>query len=212
MDRQDLNAEIPRNANHQNLDNETRLLAYDYIDYRLQQNDLEWPNRPADSIPDPPTPLMLVMRATCDHFNERWFQRYGEMDEHIAASLPVLNSEGVEQAFANVSDALFRPNEVGDIEITWGRIFCIFAFGGSLAVHCAQQGTPELIDQVTEHLVTFATTRLLDWIASKGGWVSPCLFIFGSVFAESFCLISRRSSACPKMGREGVLGSRSYCS
>jgi len=161
---------MANNIDRQNIDNETRLMAYDYIDYRVRQNDFEWPNRPTELIPDPPVKMMLLMRSVCDHFNERYVQIFGN-DSDTFSSLRLESREDLARTFADVSEVLFRPD--GETaEITWGRIFGLFAFAGSLAAECANQQLPHQIDEVADLLITYAQTNFTDWIISKGGWAT----------------------------------------
>jgi len=158
------------NIDRQNIDNETRLMAYDYIDYRIRQSGFEWPNRPAELIPDPPVKIMSLMRSVCDSFNDRYSEILGN-DTELFSSLRLSSSEDLARTFAGVCDILFRPD--GETaEVTWGRILVLFAFGGSLAVECANQQLPHQIDEVANLLITYVQANFSDWIISKGGWVT----------------------------------------
>lgn len=119
---------------------EAQLLALDYIQYRLSKLDndaYEWSDCP--ELP-PPSRLRLVMRQLGVEFEER----YGAMLAMMIERLHV-NADTVYPSFVTASRELFADG------VNWGRIVALFAFGGALACHCAQNGTRIVLSAKTRN-------------------------------------------------------------
>jgi len=155
----------------QNVMNETRLLAFDYIASHLRRCGYEWLNRPSDvSSDDPPNNSAAAIRSICERLSERYAE-LSRGDRDGISDIPVSPTEELTGKFSRIIDGVFRG------EVTWGRIFTLFAFGGLLAVECVRQQRPDQIGVVAEMLATYAQMHLADWVTRKGGWESCLQYI-----------------------------------
>lgn len=84
-------------------------------------------------------------------------ERTGMTEENLAQSLSQLS------------------NEMFALEIKWSHVATYFAFCGELAHQFVSSGRPHLVAQLATAMISFIESRLVQWIAQHGGWVS--LFI-----------------------------------
>lgn len=135
----------------------TRALVSDYLHYRLRCKGLDagGANRPD---PDPGR-VERTMRALGDEFQERYTQAFAEMCKQLD-----ITQDNARQTFETTASELFRDG------VKWGRVVALFAFSGSMAVECVQNGTPFLVDGVEQWTVDYIDAHLQPWIEQNGNW------------------------------------------
>lgn len=144
--------------------NGTRYLVVDYVNYRLNNNGVQWDQCPA-LLPQP-LEVHRTLREKGNELEERYkavFQRRIE-DLHITENTAY-------PMFRTVVDEIFNGG------INWGRIVALFSFGGSLATACMKKDLPQLIDSIIEWIALYIDQNLATWIESHGGWVSKYLIL-----------------------------------
>ena len=104
----------------------------------------------------------LILRCLGEEFECRYNQQINQMVQEIE-----ITPQTAFPRFMGICDALFE-----DGEVKWGKIIALFAFGGALAMHCVQNGMPQLVGNVVDWMAVFCDARLGEWIQSNGGWVS----------------------------------------
>lgn len=70
------------------------------------------------------------------------------------------------------SEFLKSAGQVVD-EIRWGRISSLFFLTSLLAERLINEGQAGKVEGLVEWLAEFLNDNVKDWIAQKGGWVSP---------------------------------------
>ena len=145
----------------------TKLLVSDYINFRLQKQNLEWPDRP--TLPPQPGRVARTMRALGEEFE----QRYTEVFQQMCNQLHITPNTA-HPTFTAIVNELFSDG------VKWGRVVALFSFGGSLAVQCVEKEMPPLVDQIVEWVAGYVDNRLQSWITEHGGWVRNNGYVFRS--------------------------------
>jgi hypothetical protein len=116
----------------------TRYLVVDYINYRLNNNGVQWGQCPA-LLPQP-LEVHLTLRKKGDEFEERFKQEFQSLIEELHVT-----ENTAYPMFCRVVEEIFNGG------INWGRIVALFSFGGSLATQCMRRDLTQLIEQ-SHHL------------------------------------------------------------
>lgn len=141
---------------------ETRALVSDYLHYRLRSKGLD--TATGANRPDPGR-VERTMRTLGDEFQERYTQAFAEMCKQLD-----ITQDNARQTFETTAGELFRDG------VKWGRVVALFAFAGSMAVECVQNGTPFLVDGVEQWTVDYIDAHLKPWIQQNGNWVSVIIY------------------------------------
>lgn len=137
----------------------TRYLVVDYINYRLNNNGVQWDQCPA-LLPQP-LEVHLTLRKKGDEFEERFKQEFQSLIEELHVT-----ENTAYPMFCRVVEEIFNGG------INWGRIVALFSFGGSLATQCMRRDLTQLIDSIIEWITLYIDNNLSNWIQSHNGWVS----------------------------------------
>ena len=132
---------------------EARLVAKDLVGYVAKTK----------SGP-PPNKHCQTMRNTVDEL----LVRYEKVFDRINLKLGI-DEKTTYTTFESIA------NEVLEGDINWGRVVAVYAYSGSLARYCVQQGMGSLVDKIGEFTGKYAARVLCDWIKIHGGWV--CIII-----------------------------------
>ncbi len=148
------------------LPDDAYILAFDYINHRLKQRSLPWPDCP--ELPADPTPAMRAMRKLGDLFEAEYIQELSVLSSNLVVSPSTAYAD-----FMDAANGLFETEaSAGQMKISWGRIVSLFSWAGILAARCYQTGRKPLVMNVTQFLAIFVESKLIGWIESNGGWVS----------------------------------------
>ena len=61
------------------------------------------------------------------------------------------------------------------LQVSWGKIVALFAFGARLAQHCSETlGKNDLVFDVATNLSDFAVRKLTPFLKQHGGWTTLC--------------------------------------
>ena len=61
------------------------------------------------------------------------------------------------------------------LQISWGKIVALFAFGARLAQHCSDNlGMNDLVFDIATNLADFAVRKLTPFLRQNGGWATLC--------------------------------------
>ena len=81
-----------------------------------------------------------------------------------------MTSENIQVIFMGISDEIFATG------INWGRIVAFLAFGGSVAVHCANNSELwPFLDDISEWMTDYVQNNLRLWVEAHGNWVCMLL-------------------------------------
>ena len=78
----------------------------------------------------------------------------------------VSSEQIADQVLVDIGDAIFKSG------ITWAKIVAFFVVSSSLSVECLQQGNGVFVHSITQSLTRYVQSKLVQWIAQRGGWVS----------------------------------------
>lgn len=82
-----------------------------------------------------------------------------------------MTSENIQVIFLGISDEIFVTG------INWGRIVAFLAFGGSVAVHCANNSQLwPFLDDIPEWMTEYVETNLRVWVEAHGSWAGFVTF------------------------------------
>ncbi|XP_071158324.1 bcl-2-like protein 2 isoform X1 [Mytilus edulis] len=135
----------------------TRYLVVDYINYRLNNNGVQWDQCP--SLLPQPLDVHRTLRKKGDEFEERFKNEFQNLIDELH-----ITENTAYPMFCKVLEELFKGG------INWGRIVALFSFGGSLATQCMKRDLPQLIDSVIEWITLYIEKNLSHWIQTHGGW------------------------------------------
>ncbi|VDI17512.1 Bcl-2-like 1 (apoptosis regulator Bcl-X) [Mytilus galloprovincialis] len=135
----------------------TRYLVVDYINYRLNNNGVQWDQCP--SLLPQPLDVHRTLRKKGDEFEERFKNEFQNLIDELH-----ITENTAYPMFCKVLEELFKGG------INWGRIVALFSFGGSLATQCMKRDLPQLIDSVIEWITLYIDKNLSHWIQTHGGW------------------------------------------
>ena len=133
----------------------TRYLVADYLNYRLQKSNFQWPGCPPL---ESPSKIHNVLHTLSDEFEKRYSR---DFDSQLQITASTAYS-----TFIEVAQELFKDG------INWGRIVALFTFGGSMAVECMIKQLEHLVDSIYDWVSTYITENLEGWISNHNGWVS----------------------------------------
>jgi apoptosis regulator BCL-W/BCL2-like 1 (apoptosis regulator Bcl-X) len=81
-----------------------------------------------------------------------------------------MTSDNIHVIFLGISDEIFVTG------INWGRIVAFLAFGGSVAVHCANHSELwPFLDEIPEWMTEYVENNLRVWVEAHGNWVCICV-------------------------------------
>lgn len=138
------------------------VLAFDYINWRLNARNLHWPDCP--ELPPEPSRVQIAIRKVGEHFERTYCQELSSLSAEFSLDPSTSYTD-----FWGQANGIFNNGQ--EMDISWGRIVALFAWSGVLAVKAYQAGKRELISNIAEWVAVFTETRLLLWIESHGGWV-----------------------------------------
>ncbi|KAK3103484.1 hypothetical protein FSP39_019575 [Pinctada imbricata] len=137
----------------------SRNLAADYINYRLQKHGFSWENRPSIENQNNGLPVCQAIRAMGDEFEERFQEQFDCMVNQLH-----ITQNTAYPTFQRVVEELFSNGT------NWGRVVALFGFGGAIAVQCVEKGMPQIVDNIVDWVSTYIDYTLEEWIRSQGGW------------------------------------------
>lgn len=81
--------------------------------------------------------------------------------------LPKLNikEQNCKDTFFTIADEIFR-----DGVCNWGRVICVYAFGGQLGKYCAEHNMGHIVDTIGQFVGEYVTKNLSFWIGKHGGY------------------------------------------
>jgi hypothetical protein len=145
-------------AYEDNMDQNVRSIAADYIKYRLQSKGFTWENdgRQEDVSPNN---IQSSIRVLGDEFEVRFRNRF----DYLICLLDITDDNAYD-TFTAIVHGLFAD------DINWGRIVALFGFSGCFAVRCFELNRPHLVDNLLEWLTTYVDTQLSGWINTHDNW------------------------------------------
>lgn len=138
----------------------TKMLVSDYVNFRLEKQNLEWPGPDKPTLPQPGQ-VARTMRVLGEEFENRYTEVFQQMCNQLH-----ITPNTAYPTFTAIVNELFSDG------VKWGRIVALFSFGGSLAVQCVEKEMPPLVDQIVDWVSAYVDNRLQSWINEHGGWVS----------------------------------------
>ena len=153
---------------------ETDSVVATVIRYRL--NDCRMPDKLPANCEE--THLVRLCELTARVEND-----HGELFESMFAELALTETTAYSK-FTDMTEKLFSGG------VRWSRIVTLLAFGSFVCWKCKEKGEEGLVQSFEAWLKKFFRARLLDWIASSGGWVSfitkdLCLLVLVCLFVCS---------------------------
>ena len=137
----------------------TRDVAGDYIQYRLGANNFTWENgRQADVNPDK---YQEAMRSLGDEFETRFRSRFDDMIQKLH-----LTRDNAQDTFHAIVAETFSDGA------NWGRIVALFGFAGRFAIECFKNEMPEMVDHIVDWVTSYVNTVLRSWMLENKSWVS----------------------------------------
>ena len=78
------------------------------------------------------------------------------------------------------------------LNVSWGRVVALYAFGAQLALHCSRQGLPQCQQRISVYLGRYAKEVISSFVHSQGGWVS---YTYSVILTKCFNLKKLEKSA-----------------
>ena len=120
---------------------ETFSIVVRYIGQRLERDDFEWVDRPAERVvdghPRPFSDADADIHATMWRVTSDFEQRYVEAFEELGGQLEI-DRESAYQTFQGLLGATFQDG------VSWGRIVALMCLSGALTSKCVSLQLPEL--------------------------------------------------------------------
>ena len=143
---------------------DTSILACDYIRWRLRKEEYDWEECP--ELPEP-NKIRLIMRVLGEDFESRYKSRLDAM----VLEMDITPQNGF-PSFMGICHYIIE-----NTQISWGQIIAVFAFGGALAVHCLQNGLPQLIGNIADWIAVLCDSKFSNFVQGNEGWVSCFIYI-----------------------------------
>ncbi|KFM57241.1 Bcl-2-like protein 1, partial [Stegodyphus mimosarum] len=134
--------------------------VYQYLDHKVSENGIQWESSSRYQNQDAKIQKVgKALKCLADEFAAQFKQQFVDMCESLD-----VREETIKCTVEGVANELFSEG------VKWSRIVAFFVFGGELAVHCAKQSMPQLIDNIAYSVAAYITEQLLPWINDNGGW------------------------------------------
>lgn len=135
----------------------TRAVAQDYIQYRLQNSGHVWENGRQGNIT--PNSVESAMRNLGDEFEERFRNRFDDMINQLHVT-----EDNAHDTFSAIVNETFADG------VNWGRIVALFGFAGRFAVRCHENNLSQLIDSIVDWVTNYMENNLSAWMLSNNSW------------------------------------------
>ena len=112
---------------------------------------------------------------------------YSDISSRV--NVPFSSENVVHEVFNNVSSEILSDG------LNWARIVALYAFAGALVAECCKEGRNSFVLDIGNWMYEFAALYMVDWIKSKGGWVSD----------ESLCLRNCNNNCVLKLKAASLL-------
>lgn len=107
----------------------------------------------------------------CDELKEQHWNFFEDLIVNLS-----LTEDNARTVFMTISKMIYED------AVNWGRIFTLYAFAGTFAIHFGKKGETELVGEIPYWIADVFENYLSDWIIDQGGWVS--FFFTLPVFGE----------------------------
>ena len=139
------------------------VLAYDYIQWSLSQENIIWKCR----LKLPPlNKPMIAMRELGSLFHKIYHCELTDM----VTQLNLKNETTAYISFMHICDAYTLLCVPPNGDMCWGRIVALYAFGGIFATYCARNNLYHMIEHIVRWISIFTTVQYWLWIDRHGGW------------------------------------------
>lgn len=176
-------------VNKETVEKTSYAIAVVYISYSLKENGIEedqYLQGLHQFLPDDSNKLSTTNKdsqsSRCDFYsafidlcNELKEQHFAVFNDLITSLS--LTEENARSVFMQISKMIYED------AINWGRIFTLYAFAGTFAVHFGKKGETELVGEIPYWIADVFQNYLSDWIIEHGGWVR-CNKIFNKILSQ----------------------------
>ncbi|KAJ8006255.1 hypothetical protein DPEC_G00126400 [Dallia pectoralis] len=125
-----------------------------------------------------------ALRDSANEFELRYALAFSDLSSQLH-----LTPATAYQSFESVMDEVFRDG------VNWGRIVCLFAFGGALCVECVEKEMSPLVGRIADWMTVYLDNHIQPWIHSQGGW-DRFAEIFGRMLQPTAGSLRRALSGC----------------
>ena len=124
----------------------------------------------------PPSEHCRTMRRTTDELTEKHRIVFNSIIKRL--DFPTQEQDGILQKIRH--DIFTVADEMlSDKRMNWGRVVSLYAFGGMIAKHFADNGLTAYVDVCGQCIGDYASERLARWMHSEGGWVGISTIFIG---------------------------------
>jgi hypothetical protein len=120
-------------------------------------------------------PYLSNINASCAPLNEHAKTLRRTSDEICRRHEILFNFVRLNVIDNNVHDTGSSLKRVMDEMFTdghfnWGRVVTVYAFAGSLARYCSENGKQDFVDSISCITGSYVSEKLSTWIHQQGGW------------------------------------------
>ena len=138
---------------------DVRAIIHDLLSHFLVKNGFNLTEFQPSAEPDI---RQLHVRRTVDALVDDSSELFTNLGDQLH-----MTSENIQVIFTGIADEIFVTG------INWGRIVAFLAFGGSVAVHCANNSELwPFLELLPDWMADYTEQNLRAWVEAHGSWVS----------------------------------------